>query len=311
MTLSLQSLDVVRFGPFEDRLDIRRGTRAAIAFARAQDRSYGQPFRRFGQQQRRRGRPRAARKVPKNGEGPSCRRMRDVVRLDHQREPRHGARISVRRRQRGGDVEQFLLRQADHGTAHQRAESQRVAGVGKHACERNKVLNLLAPEQSFAGLGRDRKPAGLERLLVSPEFGARRSEQRDVSRLQRAPLFRQRERSQRSLCSSDWLGPWVACSRFLITHRVGQGLNPRSWPPHVTAEAVRETLIKTCLIELRQSRFVWKGRHGSTQEDRRRYDVRQHVVDGPGAKFGSQRLQVLPKLFCQSVVVEPLAGCRV
>jgi hypothetical protein len=32
--------------------------------------------------------------------------------------------------------------------------------------------------------------------------------------------------------------------RFLVAHRVGQGLDPRSRPPHVTTEAVREDLIK-------------------------------------------------------------------
>jgi hypothetical protein len=51
--------------------------------------------------------------------------------------------------------------------------------------------------------------------------------------------------------SRVWLGPRVVYSGFLIARRVGQGLDPWSWPPRMTMEAIREALVEALLIELR------------------------------------------------------------
>jgi hypothetical protein len=59
--------------------------------------------------------------------------------------------------------------------------------------------------------------------------------------------------------SGVWPGPWVEHSGFLIAGSIGQRLGPRSRPPHVTTEAIREALIKTRLIELRQACLCRSG----------------------------------------------------
>ena len=60
---------------------------------------------------------------------------------------------------------------------HQRAESERVPGVREDAREREQILKLLTPEQSFAGLRRDRQALGLECAFVAPKLPACRRQQ--------------------------------------------------------------------------------------------------------------------------------------
>ena len=93
-----------------------------------------------------------------------------------------GVGIVLGTRQRPDDVEQFLLGQTDQRAAQQRAQSERVAPVGEHAGQRDEVLDFLAAEQSFAGLGRDRDAAPLQRLFIAPQIAAGRRKQRDVAR---------------------------------------------------------------------------------------------------------------------------------
>ena len=102
------------------------------------------------------------------------------------------ARQAVRRilgaRERPDDVEQFFLGQPDQWAAQQRAERERVAAVGEDAGERDEVLDLLAAEEPFAGLGRDRDAAPLQRFFIAPQIASRRREKGDVARPGKAAL---------------------------------------------------------------------------------------------------------------------------
>ena len=90
--------------------------------------------------------------------------------------------FAVLLRQAGGDVEQLLLGQADQRPAQQRAQRQRIAGVGERADQRHEVLHLLPAKEILSGLRAERKPGLFQRPFISPQFRAGRRQQGDVAR---------------------------------------------------------------------------------------------------------------------------------
>ena len=66
---AFQAFDPIRPRPFEDSLHVGGGARAAMVFARTQDRRYRQTLRRFGKQQGRRGRPCATMQILQSRQG--------------------------------------------------------------------------------------------------------------------------------------------------------------------------------------------------------------------------------------------------
>ena len=60
--------------------------------------------------------------------------------------------------------------------------------VGEHAGHGDQVLDLLALEQSLAGLSGDRDAAPLQSLFVAPEIASGGCQQGDVAGSARAPL---------------------------------------------------------------------------------------------------------------------------
>ena len=76
----------------------------------------------------------------------------------------------------------MLLGQSDEGPAEQRAQRQRVPAVGQDTRHGDKILDLLLPEQTLAGLCGHCNAALFQRSLIAPEVGARRGEQRNVAR---------------------------------------------------------------------------------------------------------------------------------
>jgi hypothetical protein len=84
-------------------------------------------------------------------------------------------------RQHHERIEQGFFGQTHQRAAQERAEGERIARVGQRRSERDQILDFLSAKKSLAGLSRDRDRAGFERALVTPEVGAGRGEQRDVS----------------------------------------------------------------------------------------------------------------------------------
>src|SRR5690606_24448726 len=84
-------------------------------------------------------------------------------------------------RERPDNVQQFFLGQPDQRTTKQRAQRERVAAIGKHSREGDEVLDLLAPEQSLAGLSRNWNAALLQRFFIAPQIASRRREKSDVA----------------------------------------------------------------------------------------------------------------------------------
>ena len=107
--------------------------------------------------------------------------MGDCFRRHAEVQSRQGVRRILGARQRPDDIEQFFFGQADQRAAQQRAERERVTTIGEHAREGDEVLDFLAPEEAFAGLGRDRNAAPLQRFLIAPQIASRRRQESDVA----------------------------------------------------------------------------------------------------------------------------------
>ena len=88
--------------------------------------------------------------------------------------------------QRLDGIGNLLLGETDERAAQQRAEGDGVAwiGDGPHNCYQ--IVDFLTVVEALSGLRRDGNAALCERVLVHPQIGAGRGEQRDVARAGRA-----------------------------------------------------------------------------------------------------------------------------
>jgi hypothetical protein len=110
--------------------------------------------------------------------------VRDRGRVRAQAEPRGRIDSFSLRSQGFRKIEQLLFGQPDQRTAQQRPQRDRIARVGEGAHKRDKVLDLLPPEEILARLRAERQRCFLQGVFIAPQLGSRRRQERNVARRQ-------------------------------------------------------------------------------------------------------------------------------
>ena len=166
----------------DQRIDVGERARGLVRASRHQNCTNPQALDRFRNEQGWRGAAHAAAQIAQDRERVARDGMLDDRRIGSKAKARRELLRPVLLRQGRCDVEQFLLRQADQRPAQQRAQRQRIPGVGKRPDQRDEVLHLLPPKEILSGLRAERKPRLLKRPFVSPQLPADGRQQGNVAR---------------------------------------------------------------------------------------------------------------------------------